>query len=463
MNFRKLLQTSECEYLDFKYMMYDILSPDNNKKILERMELLRDIFSLINIKRTDIEINESYLVIGIDETDQKYNGRHNNISFTKTQLVIQLIQEYIDPSLTIKFEEYYIAGDSNNIKLSEKPISGYDRILIFIFKREIGTVYEFKKEFGNKDMGFERVGAAYTRDESHKRRIRESDRIKIREVLNARLMLTFENKLSEFVLKKNLKKIHSDKELDEKLKKIKESLYQDISSVPKEKRIDESDRKKISILASRLSGINYTYSEISEKDWLDYNNSVDSYVEDLKTFLKKREEHFEEINKILSFNLELRNIGKEMATDIDLYLLIPKQCEFLDILPKFQLEPPKIPKKPKPSLRLYDPLTKMGETMARVTKALTSNFNNSLDVLYSPTLESLRAMNSPNEYSIEDKRTLNLHSEKLKQGYSCQINNIRVKVPSITDYNELVIQFIIAIGTPSKTFNDKLVLKVDKY
>ena len=49
MNIRELLQSTECEYLDFKYGMYEILSPDYNRKILDRIELLRDIFSLINI------------------------------------------------------------------------------------------------------------------------------------------------------------------------------------------------------------------------------------------------------------------------------------------------------------------------------------------------------------------------------------------------------------------------------
>ena len=263
MNFRELLQSNECEYLDFKYGMYEILSPDNNRKILERMEFLRDIFSLINIKRTDIEIEESYLVIGVGETDQKYDGRHKNITFTNTQLIIQLVQEFIDPSLTIEFKENYLAGNYNNIVLSEVPAPDYDRILTFVFKREIGTVYEYKKEIGNNHIGVERVGATYTRDESHKRRIRESDRIKIREFLNVRLILMFENESNEFIIKKNLKKIHNDEELDEKLIKIKESLYQDLSSIPKEKLLNDSEKEKISNLASRFTGTNYIFSEIT--------------------------------------------------------------------------------------------------------------------------------------------------------------------------------------------------------
>ncbi len=464
MNIRELLQTKECEFLDFKYAMYEILSPDNNKKLLERMELIRDIFSLINIKRTDIEINESYLVIGIDETDQKYNGRHKNITFTNTQLIIQLIQEFIEPSLTIEFKDNYIAGDHNNIMLSENPVPGYDRILTFMFKREIGTVYEFKKQIGNKDVGFERVGAAYSRDESHKRRIRESDRIKIREVLNVRLILTFENNSSGFLVKKNLKKIYNDEELDEKLKRVKESLYQDLSSIPKEKLLDESEREKMSNLFSRISGTDYIYSEISEADWEEYNKKIDSYIEELKKFLKKRGEYFKESNKILSFNLELHNNGKEMATDIDLYLIIPEPCEFIEELPQFQLESQKIPKRPRSSLlRVYDPLTNMGKTMAGMTKALASNFTESFDQLLSPSIYSLGTRNSPNNYSIEDKQTLNIQSEKLKQGYFMKINKIRVKIPSIVEYDELIIQFVIITGRPSRTFNDRLILKINTH
>lgn len=358
----------------------------------------------------------------------------------------------------------YLAGDHNNIVLSEVSAPNYDRILTFVFKREIGTVYEYKKEIGNNHVGVERVGATYTRDESHKRRIRERDRIKIREFLNVRLILTFENESNEFIIKKNLKKIHNDEELDKKLNKIKDSLYQDLSSIPKEKLLNDSEKDNISNLASRFTGTNYIFSEISETDWEDYNKNVDSYIEDLKIFLKKRKEHFEKLNNTLKFNIELHNIGKEMATDIDLYLSIPKPCEFIEKIPRFQLEPPKIPKKPRPSLqKIYNPLANMRESMAGVTRALTSNLGSVFETLEFPLSESIRTLGSLSNYSIENEQNSNVHAEKLKQGYFLQFNDIRVKIPSITKYSELPIQFIISTGTPSRTFKDILVLKIDTH
>ena len=132
--------------------------------------------------------------------------------------------------------------------------------------------------------------------------------------------------------------------------------------------------------------------------------------------------------------------------------------------PKFQLEPPKIPKKPKPSLQMvYNPLANLSESMAGVTKALSSNIGGVFETLGFPLSESVRTIGSLSNYSIEDKQTLNIHAEKLKQGYFVQINDIKVKIPSITSYNELPIKFIITTGTPSRTFTDKLVLKIDTH
>lgn len=211
-------------------------------------------------------------------------------------------------------------------------------------------------------------------------------------------------------------------------------------------------------------GINYAFSEISETDWEEFNKNVYSYIEDLKEFLKKRKEYFEKSNNILKFNLKLLNIGKEMATDIDLYLFIPKPCEFIEKIPKFQLEPPKIPKKPKPSLqKVYNPLANLSESMAGVAKVLSSNLGGVLETLNYPLSEAVRTIGSPSHFLIEDKQILNIYAEKLKQGYTIRINNIKVKIPSITSYNELPIKFIISIGTPSRTFKDKLVLKIDSH
>jgi len=462
MNIRELLQTDECEFLDFKYEMYQILSSDSNRKLREKMELFRDITSLINVKDPDIETNESYLVIGIGETNKKYDGRHNNIDFTITQSIIQLIREFIEPSLSVEFNENYISGDNNNLTLSENPLPNYDRVITIIFKRELGTVYELKKEMGNRDLGFERVGAAYTRDESHKRRITEKDRNKIRDVLDVRLMLTFEQNSSEFILQKPLKKIFTDAELDEKLKRLEESLSQDLNSLTEESfGLDNSKKEKIVDLFTRIGRTDYMIPEITEADWEEYNKNVDSYIMELKSFLKERLLYFEELNQILSLNLELHNNGKEMAADIDAFLIIPESCEFIDELPQFQLELPKRPKKPKPSLRSVNPLGGMAETMKQINKSLTSNFSESVSNILSPAIYSLGMGKSQENYLIEDNQTLKLSVEKLKQGYYLTINNILIKVPSITDYPELLLQFGIIVGRPSKTFNDKLLLKID--
>jgi len=179
----RLLKQAESEYLDFKFDIYDILSSVHNKKILERQELLRDILSLLNVKDSRINTNESYLIIGVDEVDEKYNGRHKNINFKDTQIIIQLVQEYIAPSFTIKFEEYFLSGDENNILLSDQQLPNYDRILLIKLIWDLGTVYEIKKEYGDSQIGFLRVGDSFTRDGSHKRRIMETDRIKIRELV----------------------------------------------------------------------------------------------------------------------------------------------------------------------------------------------------------------------------------------------------------------------------------------
>ena len=157
----------------------------------------------------------------------------------------------------------------------------------------------------------------------------------------------------------------------------------------------------------------------------------------------------------------MHNNGKEMAADIDAFLIIPESCEFIDELPQFQLELPKRPRKPKPSLRSVNPLGGMAETMKLINKSLTSNFSESVSNILSPAIYSLGMGKSQENYLIEDNQTLKLSVEKLKQGYYLTINNILIKVPSITDYPELLLQFGIIVGRPSKTFNDKLLLKID--
>ena len=276
------------------------------------------------------------------------------------------------------------------------------------------------------------------------------------ELKEERVMLIFQDDSIEFILNKKLKKIYNGEELNDKLEKIRDSLYQDIKSIPEEIQLNESEKEKISDLASRLSGSRLTFHEISEKDWEEYNKKVDSYIDGLRRFLQERKQYFEELNEIITIDLKLYNKGKEMATDIDVYLKIPQPCEFVETLPSFHLEPPKIPKKPKPSLlRKTHPLAKVGEYMAELTKSLTPSLSNSI--------YSLGATNSPRNYSIENEQTLNIHCEKLKQGYLLKLEKIRIKKPSIADGDKLVILSLIVIGTPSKTFKDRLTLKIDTH
>ena len=144
--------------------------------------------------------------------------------------------------------------------------------------------------------------------------------------------------------------------------------------------------------------------------------------------------------------------------------IFPQTCEFVEYPPKFHLEPPRIPKKPKSYLlKTIHPLGNLGETISRVTKMFPSDYGksvNSINQLLNPRISSISTIKSPRKYSNNEKHTLNIYSEKLKQGYFMNLNDIKIKVPSIIGFDELIIQYIISTGTPSRTFSDKLVLKL---
>ncbi len=195
----KLLQSMESEFLDFKLKMYEILSNEPNQKMRERLELLRDTLSLINIKRTDNIYTESYLVIGVGEKDGKYDGTHQPVEFTQYQTIIQLIQQYLNRSLTIDFYEAYLSGDKSNILIARKPSLNYDRILLIKIRRELEQVYEISKQLGNNQVGYLEVGESYTRDESHKRRLTESDRIAIRGTRNISRVIKIYHEIFNFL------------------------------------------------------------------------------------------------------------------------------------------------------------------------------------------------------------------------------------------------------------------------
>ena len=204
---KSLILVRECEFLDFKFDMYNIFHTNNNARILNRQEFLRDVLSLVNIKRTEEVFKKSYLIIGLDENNGIYNGNHMHIDFNDFLTLTHIIQTYISPSLTAEFEEYFIMGDENNILLSKSPVSNFDRIIMIIFTRKISDVYEIKKEYGNKRVGLLRVGESYTRDGSSKRRITESDRIIIRSLKNIDLTLKFKEGNQKFEIieyKRNL-------------------------------------------------------------------------------------------------------------------------------------------------------------------------------------------------------------------------------------------------------------------
>jgi len=189
---KDLLYTKECEYLDFKLYMHKIHDKDPTEKDLGKVELLKDILSLTNVKRTDQIIKDSYLIIGVDEEDEKFNGNHINIEFRDDQAIFSLIKDYITPSLTIEINEYFLKGNLDDLKISLNSKSGYHRSLVIHIIKDLGVVYEIKKSIGRKipkkgygkNITFLNIGDSFTRDGSYIRRITEIDREKIRRMVH---------------------------------------------------------------------------------------------------------------------------------------------------------------------------------------------------------------------------------------------------------------------------------------
>lgn len=175
---KKLLKTKEGPCLDFKFNMYNILSNVSQEKSYHRKELIKDVLALINNIYSEPEEGIAYLIIGVDETDEKFNGIHKNIAFKNTQMCLQLIRNYIKPIPNIKFVEYFISGNLKDIKIRKNPMFGYNRNLLIKIYYEIGTVYEVKQQIGTPNMSriYLPKNISFTRMDSHTRELTQEDR-----------------------------------------------------------------------------------------------------------------------------------------------------------------------------------------------------------------------------------------------------------------------------------------------
>jgi hypothetical protein len=419
---KSLIMVGECEFLDFKFDMYNIFHNNNNARILNRQEFLRDVLSLVNIKRTEKVFKKSYLIIGLDENNENYNGNHIHIDFNDFLTLTHIIQTYISPSLTAEIEEFFIMGDAKNILLSKSPVSNYDRVIMIIFTHKIGDVYEIKKEYGNKGVGFLRVGESYTRDGSSKRRITESDRIIIRSLKNIDLTLKFKEGNQKFEIIKNIKAIHSSGLFDTKLDLIKESLMDRLFKV---------------------------YESLPKSAMEDYKFSVNSYIEELKGFLIIRNNYFNELNKIISFELELVNQGTEKAKDIDVFITTREDMQFIKELPD---KPENIPKIP--SLSIPNSLN----NLMNIGRILSSAIPNDIFTSLSPSIYQMKSKN----YTEIENNNLRVHLNELKQDFLYNIDTSYIKLDSMTNRNEIKLKYIIIIGEPSQTLKGELTLIVEK-
>ncbi len=183
---KRLLESEECEFLEYKLEVYKIT--DSNKKIrLEaKKEFLKDILGLVNNFRKDKSLGISYLLIGVAESNGRYNGFHQNINFNDIGILKELIRANIKPdTLTIDLEEFFISGGATNILILEEKRNGYDRNIILKIDYTPGIVYEFKKNFGNPQLGvpYYTEGSSFYRDGSYSRLMNEEIRMKIRGVL----------------------------------------------------------------------------------------------------------------------------------------------------------------------------------------------------------------------------------------------------------------------------------------
>jgi hypothetical protein len=170
---KKLLKRRECENLDFKLEFYKLFHEDPNKKIEQRTNLIKDIISLSNIIKPELYYGPSYIIIGIDDENDYYNGIHTSINLTKTlsQTFYQIIKDYIDPTPNIELKHFFISGDNKNMEILMRFKEGYDRVLLIIIKHQIGQIYEVKNNIYNI-----KEGQAFTRFGSYNQVLHQNER-----------------------------------------------------------------------------------------------------------------------------------------------------------------------------------------------------------------------------------------------------------------------------------------------
>ncbi|MFX0073597.1 MAG: RNA-binding domain-containing protein, partial [Candidatus Hermodarchaeota archaeon] len=160
---KKLLKRRECENLDFKLEFYKLFHEDPNKKNKARTDLIKDIISLSNIIKPELYFGPSYIIIGIDDDNDYYNGIYTSINLTRelSQIFFQIIKDYIDPTPNIELKHFFIAGDKKNIEISMRVKEGYNKVLLIIIKHQIGQIYEVKNNIYNikKGQAFTRIGS----------------------------------------------------------------------------------------------------------------------------------------------------------------------------------------------------------------------------------------------------------------------------------------------------------------
>jgi len=156
--------------------LYKVNSDDLEERKDSRKDLIKDIISLLNITKTDSYFNPSFLIIGIGDTESKYNGYHNNVELLDQdrRTIFQLISNHIEPRPEIDIIEFFISGDIMNIKVSFEEHIDYDKALIFHIKHQIGEVYEIKK-----DLYELKASQSFTRIDSNNEILYNKDRKKI--------------------------------------------------------------------------------------------------------------------------------------------------------------------------------------------------------------------------------------------------------------------------------------------
>lgn len=284
-----ILNTKECEYLDFKVMMYELFSEDIKRKWEQRKEFLKDVLSLINNKTYDNNPGKAYIIIGVDEENGRYNGIHKNIEFVEYQTLIQLINEYITPKPSINFEEYYITGKKGNTLIVHSKKEGYDRNLIIILTYIIGTVYEIKKDIGNPNINvpYYHVGTSFIRDDSYIRRLTHEDREQI--------MSLFDEELSdEFVFENYDEDFASEDIIEESPRvKIDIELIKRYTEILKTKKLSQDNIEKI------LNRIKNETRILSFYNPLDDTEVINSLIEFVKFSCNFIQDKNEQINKLI--------------------------------------------------------------------------------------------------------------------------------------------------------------------